>query len=44
MLATLITSYFSDAGCLFERKFDGVRTLAVRGGHGTRLYRATRSR
>jgi hypothetical protein len=38
MLATLTTSYFSDTGWLFERKLDGVRTLAVRGGHGTRLY------
>jgi ATP-dependent DNA ligase len=38
MLATLTTSYFSDAGWLFERKLDGVRTLAVRAGHGTRLY------
>jgi DNA ligase D len=38
MLATLTTNYFSDTGWLFERKLDGVRTLAVRGGHGTRLY------
>ncbi|MDX6584358.1 MAG: bifunctional non-ous end joining protein LigD [Solirubrobacterales bacterium] len=38
MLATLTTSYFSDTGWLFERKLDGVRTLAVRGEHGTRLY------
>jgi bifunctional non-homologous end joining protein LigD len=44
MLATLTTSYFSDTGWLFERKLDGVRTLAVRAGHGTRLSRATTSR
>jgi ATP-dependent DNA ligase len=28
MLATLTTSYFSDTGWLFERRLDGVRTLA----------------
>jgi hypothetical protein len=38
MLATLTTSYFSDTGWLLEGKLDGVRTLAVRAGHGTRLY------
>jgi bifunctional non-homologous end joining protein LigD len=38
MLATLTTNYFSDAGWLFERKLDGVRTITVSGDRGTRLY------
>lgn len=38
MLATLTTERFSSPDWIFERKVDGVRALAVRGGDGTELW------
>jgi DNA ligase D-like protein (predicted ligase) len=42
MLATLTDRYFSDEGWIFERKFDGVRAVVVRGEGGTALYSRNR--
>lgn len=42
-LATATTRRFSEAGWIFERKLDGVRTLATRQGGRTRLYSRNRN-
>jgi DNA ligase D-like protein (predicted ligase) len=38
MLATLTKERFSSPDWIFERKVDGVRALAIRGGDGTELW------
>jgi bifunctional non-homologous end joining protein LigD len=38
MKATLTDERFSDPSWIFERKLDGIRCLAIRGGDGVQLY------
>jgi DNA ligase D-like protein (predicted ligase) len=38
MKATLTDERFSDPGWIYERKLDGIRCLAIRGGDGVQLY------
>ena len=38
MKATLTDERFSDPAWIYERKLDGIRCLAIRGGDGVRLY------
>lgn len=42
MLATLTTDHSSDPDWIFERKFDGMRAVAVRDGGGARLFSRNR--
>ncbi len=44
MLATLTKKYFSDPKWIFEKKFDGVRTIVVKKGKKVTLYSRNRKR